>query len=110
MTAHDTQSFFTPDEFSRQQTRLLSQTYNLAHVLLNRSQSDHLFVPIRSLQYLAIIDRAKKLRLAHAADYLVMAAWLAFLKSKLLLPADDDSDEPFGEELAAQLAHRLRRL
>ncbi len=57
MTAHDTQSFFTPDEFSCQQSRLLSQTYNLAHVLLNRSQSSHLFVPVRSLQYLAIIER-----------------------------------------------------
>jgi len=57
MTAHDTQSFFTPDEFSRQQFRLMSKTYNLAHVLLNRSQSDHLFIPIRSLQYLAIIEQ-----------------------------------------------------
>jgi len=57
MTVHDTQSFFTPDEFFCQKTRLLSQTYNLAHVLLNRSQSDHLFVPIRSLQYLAIIEK-----------------------------------------------------
>jgi len=57
MTAHDTQSFFTPDEFSCQQSRLLSQTYNLAHVLLNRSQSSHLFVPVRSLQYLAIIEK-----------------------------------------------------
>ena len=57
MTAHDTQSFFTPDEFSCQETRLLSQTYNLAHVLLNRSQSSHLFIPIRSLQYLAIIEK-----------------------------------------------------
>jgi hypothetical protein len=56
MTAHDTQSFFTPDEFSCQQTRLLSLTYNLAHVLLHRSESDHLFIPIRSLQYLAIIE------------------------------------------------------
>lgn len=56
MTAHDTQSFFTPDEFFCQKTRLLSQTYNLAHVLLNRSQSDHLFIPIRSLQYLAVIE------------------------------------------------------
>ncbi len=61
-------------------------------------------------QYLDFIERAKQLRLEIAADYLVMAAWLAFLKSKLLLPADDDSDEPTGEELAAQLAHRLRRL
>lgn len=56
MTAHDTQSFFTPDEFSCQQTRLLSNTYNLAHILLNRCQSDHLFIPIRSLQYVAIIE------------------------------------------------------
>ena len=56
MTVHVTQSFFTPDEFSCQQTRLLSNTYNLAHILLKRSQSDHLFIPIRSLQYLAIIE------------------------------------------------------
>ncbi len=57
MTAHDTQSFFTPDAFFCQKTRLLSQTYNLAHVLLNRSKSSHLFIPIRSLQYLAIIEK-----------------------------------------------------
>jgi len=56
MTAHDTQSFFTPDEFLYQQTRLASQAYNLAHTLLKRSQSSHLFIPIRSLQYLAIIE------------------------------------------------------
>lgn len=57
MTAHDTQSFFTPDEFFYQKTRLLFRTYNLAHILLNRNQSDHLFLPIRSLQYLAIIEK-----------------------------------------------------
>jgi len=57
MTAHDTQSFFTPDEFSSHESRLMSTTYNLAHVLLNRSQSEHLFIPIRSLQYLAIIEK-----------------------------------------------------
>ena len=57
MTAHDTQSFFTPDEFSCQESRILSQAYNLAHVLLHRSESDHLFIPIRSLQYLAIIEK-----------------------------------------------------
>lgn len=57
MTAHDTQSFFTPDAFFCQKTRLLSQTYNLAHVLLKRSRSSHLFVPVRSLQYLAIIEK-----------------------------------------------------
>jgi len=57
MAAHDTQSFFTPDEFFCQGEQLLSQTYNLAHVLLNRAESSHLFVPIRSMQYLAIIEQ-----------------------------------------------------
>ncbi len=61
-------------------------------------------------QYLDFIDEARRLRLEIAADYLVMAAWLAFLKSKLLLPAEAGEGEPTGEELAAQLAHRLRRL
>lgn len=57
MTAHQFQTFFTPDEFFCQYDRLLSRTYNLARVLLNRSGADHLFVPIRSMQYLAIIER-----------------------------------------------------
>jgi hypothetical protein len=57
MTAHDTQSFFTPDAFFCQKTRLLSKVYNLAHLLLRRSQSKHVFIPIRSLQYLAVIER-----------------------------------------------------
>jgi segregation and condensation protein A len=62
-------------------------------------------------QYLAYIREAQKLRLELAADYLVMAAWLAFLKSRLLLPRDDTSDDgPSGEELAARLAFRLMRL
>jgi segregation and condensation protein A len=62
-------------------------------------------------QYLAFVNRALKLRLELAADYLVMAAWLAFLKSKLLLPKDEGSaEEPSGEELAARLAFRLMRL
>ena len=61
-------------------------------------------------QYLAFVDNARRLRLELAADYLVMAAWLAFLKSKLLIPQKDDEDEPTGEELAAQLAFRLKRL
>src|SRR5690606_22001382 len=61
-----------------------------------------------TLQYLKFIDEARRLRLEIAADYLVMAAWLAFLKSKLLLPEEEDGDEPSGEELAAQLAFRLK--
>ena len=62
-------------------------------------------------QYLDFIGEARRLRLEIAADYLVMAAWLAFLKSKLLLPSDRSEDgEPTGEELAALLAFRLKRL
>jgi segregation and condensation protein A len=62
-------------------------------------------------QYLDFIAEARALRLEIAADYLVMAAWLAFLKSKLLLPAEPSTEgEPSGEELAALLAFRLQRL
>ena len=61
-------------------------------------------------QYLAYIEQIRRLRLELAADYLVMAAWLAYLKSRLLLPEVDDGEEPTGEELAAALAFRLKRL
>jgi len=61
-------------------------------------------------QYLAFIANARQLRLEIAADYLVMAAWLAYLKSRLLVPAPPSSEEPSGEELAESLAFRLRRL
>jgi segregation and condensation protein A len=62
-------------------------------------------------QYLDFISEARRLRLEIAADYLVMAAWLAFLKSKLLLPAEPSEEgEPSGAELAALLAFRLKRL
>ncbi|MEJ6709947.1 MAG: ScpA family protein [Amylibacter sp.] len=61
-------------------------------------------------QYLAFVEEAKKLRIELAADYLVMAAWLAFLKSRLLLPADPTEEGPSGEELAAHLAFQLERL
>jgi segregation and condensation protein A len=61
-------------------------------------------------QYLAFVEAARELRLELAADYLVMAAWLAFLKSRLLLPSEEKDETPSGEELAQTLAHRLRRL
>jgi segregation and condensation protein A len=62
-------------------------------------------------QYLDFISEARRLRLEIAADYLVMAAWLAFLKSKLLLPSEPSEEgEPTGAELAALLAFRLKRL
>ena len=60
-------------------------------------------------QYLAFIADAKQLRLEIAADYLVMAAWLTYLKSCLLLPRDTEAD-PSAEELAARLQLRLQRL
>ena len=62
-------------------------------------------------QYLAFIAAQRRLHLEVAADYLVMAAWLAYLKSRLLLPQPPEvGDGPSGEELAASLAHRLRLL
>ena len=60
-------------------------------------------------QYIAYIDDARALKLEVAADYLVMAAWLAYLKSCLLLPKDPEID-PGPEELALRLQQRLQRL
>ncbi len=62
-------------------------------------------------QYLEFINRSTRMRIEVAADYLVMAAWLAYLKSRLLVPQDiEDEDEIPAEELAAMLAFRLKRL
>lgn len=61
-------------------------------------------------QYLGFVEKARALRIELAADYLVMAAWLAFLKSRLLLPPDPSDDGPSAEDLAAHLAFQLERL
>jgi segregation and condensation protein A len=62
-------------------------------------------------QYLLFVESARQVRIELAADYLVMAAWLAFLKSKLLIPQQLKGDDgPSGEEMAATLAFRLKRL
>lgn len=62
-------------------------------------------------QYLGFVEAARLKDLDLAADYLVMAAWLAYLKSRLLLPAAEaDDDEPSADEMAARLAFQLRRL
>jgi len=61
-------------------------------------------------QYLGFVEQARSLRIELAADYLVMAAWLAFLKSRLLLPPEPGDDGPSAEDLAAYLAFQLERL
>jgi segregation and condensation protein A len=61
-------------------------------------------------QYLGFVEKARALRIELAADYLVMAAWLAYLKSRLLLPPDPGDDGPSAEDLAAHLAFQLERL
>lgn len=62
-------------------------------------------------QYLDFVEEAKKIRLELAADYLVMAAWLAYLKSKLLLPKQEDNTEELsGAEMAEALAFQMKRL
>jgi segregation and condensation protein A len=70
----------------------------------------HISILALAEQYLEFIARARELRLELAADYLVMAAWLAYLKSRLLLPAPPGDEEPSGAEMAAILAFQLQRL
>jgi len=118
------------DEFEQAQTPLSSVSDRLAaealivdvdgfegplDVLLTLSRTQK--VDLRQIsvlalaeQYLSFIETARDLRIELAADYLVMAAWLAFLKSRLLLPPDPLEDGPSGEELAAHLAFQLERL
>ena len=61
-------------------------------------------------QYLGFVEKARTLRIELAADYLVMAAWLAFLKSRLLLPPEPGEAGPSAEDLASHLAFQLERL
>jgi segregation and condensation protein A len=61
-------------------------------------------------QYLEFIESIRAKRMEIAADYLVMAAWLAYLKSRLMVPGTEDGDEPTGEMMAALLQFRLKRL
>lgn len=80
--------------------------------LARRQKVDLARISILALaeQYLAFIEEARRTRLELAADYLVMAAWLAFLKSRLLLPEQPKGEEPSAADLAMALAERLRRL
>ena len=70
----------------------------------------HISILALAEQYLHFIDTVRELRLEIAADYLVMAAWLAFLKSKLLLPKEEDGDEPGATEMAEALKFQMLRL
>jgi segregation and condensation protein A len=80
--------------------------------LARRQKVDLARISILALaeQYLAFVEQARKVRLELAADYLVMAAWLAYLKSRLLLPEPPRADEPSAADLATALALRLQRL
>src|SRR6201998_2082096 len=80
--------------------------------LARRQRVDLARISILALaeQYLAFSEAARKLRLELAADYLVMAAWLAYLKSRLLLPEQPTPDGLSAEDMANALAQRLRRL
>ncbi len=80
--------------------------------LARRQKVDLARISILALadQYLAFVENARSIRIELAADYLVMAAWLAYLKSRLLLPDPPKAEEPSAADLATALALRLRRL
>ena len=108
-----------PDDIAADETLVLDLDgyEGPLHVLLalaRQQKVDLLRISITRLaeQYLAFIQQARRLRFALAADYLVMASWLAYLKSRLLLPKTErkTGDEPPPEELAQALAYRLKKL
>lgn len=117
------EDFFSEEERARVQARLEAEALivdvdgfegplDLLLTLSRTQKVDLRKISVLQLaeQYLAFVEKAKALRLELAADYLVMAAWLAFLKSRLLLPPDPSEEGPSGEELAAHLAFQLERL
>src|SRR5438128_5335130 len=85
---------------------------DLLLALARQQQVDLATISILALadQYLVFIEEARKLRLELAADYLVMAAWLAYLKSRLLLPDVTSQDGQSAADMATALALRLKRL
>ncbi|MSO72804.1 MAG: segregation/condensation protein A [Rhodospirillaceae bacterium] len=81
-------------------------------VLARDQKVDLIHISILALadQYLKFIETARQSQLELAADYLVMAAWLAFLKSRLLLPREEDDDQPSADEMAEALKFQMMRL
>jgi segregation and condensation protein A len=80
--------------------------------LARRQKVDLASISVLALaeQYLQFVETVREKRIELAADYLVMAAWLAYLKSRLMVPQAPSDDEPSGEMLAAMLQFRLKRL
>ncbi len=85
---------------------------DLLLTLAREQKVDLAKISVRALaeQYLAFLERARRMRIEIAADYLVMAAWLAYLKSRLLLPKQAEEAEPDAAEMALRLKLRLQRL
>src|SRR5207245_9994700 len=107
------ESEFTPELASGEQALVVDVEgfegpLDLLFTLARQQKVDLAKISILALadQYLAFVAAAQKLRLELAADYLVMAAWLAYLKSRLLLPEASEATEPSAEDMVAQLALR----
>lgn len=103
-----------PDELPEEMILLLDGFEGPLHLLLELARAQKVDLGRISIlalveQFLAIMEGARRVRLELAADWLVMAAWLAWLKSRLLLP-EDEADPESGEPTAEMLAARLREL
>jgi segregation and condensation protein A len=114
---HKFQAEFAPDLADNEQALVVDVEgfegpLDLLLTLARHQKVDLAKISILALanQYLAFIEEARKLRLELAADYLVMAAWLAYLKSRLLLPDVSAPEGQSAEDMANALAFRLRRL
>ena len=115
--ADDFETALSPDLASDEQALIVDVAgfegpLDLLLTLARQQKVDLAKISILALadQYLAFIEEARKIRLELAADYLVMAAWLAYLKSRLLIPVADGDLGPSAEDMATALALRLRRL
>src|SRR5215510_8573963 len=115
--AEDFETTISPDLASDEQALIVDVEgfegpLDLLLTLARQQKVDLAKISVLALaeQYLAFIEEARRIRLELAADYLVMAAWLAYLKSRLLLPETTDPNGQSAEELANALAWRLKRL
>lgn len=117
MTTAQTDWFDTPAETAAEDVMYVDVDgyegpLDLLLDLARRQKVDLAAISVLALaeQYLAFIETVREKRIEVAADYLVMAAWLAYLKSRLMVPQAPSDDEPSGEMLAAMLQFRLKRL